>query len=60
MLHLRGIIKPSSANLSSESCLEGVNRRKPEIYKLKHTLKARVSVRIKFKSERLFLLLGVA
>jgi hypothetical protein len=33
---------------------------KPEIYKLKHTLEARVSVRIKFKSERLFSLLGVA
>jgi hypothetical protein len=32
---------------------------KPEIYKLKHTLKARVSVRIKFKFKRLFLLLGV-
>jgi hypothetical protein len=33
---------------------------KPEIYKLKHTLVSGVSVRIKFKSERLFLLLGVA
>jgi hypothetical protein len=33
---------------------------KPEIYKLKHTLKVEVSVRIKFNSERLFLLQGVA
>jgi hypothetical protein len=33
---------------------------KPKIYKHKHTLKVGVSVRIKFKSERLFLLLGVA
>jgi hypothetical protein len=32
---------------------------KPEIYKLKHTLKVGVSIRIKFKSERLFLLLRV-
>jgi hypothetical protein len=33
---------------------------KPEIYKLKHTLRSEVSVRIKFKSERLFHLLRVA
>jgi hypothetical protein len=33
---------------------------KPEIYKLKHTLKVGVSVRIKFKFEILFLLLGVS
>jgi hypothetical protein len=28
---------------------------KPEIYKLKHTLKARVSVKIKFKSKNVSL-----
>jgi hypothetical protein len=33
---------------------------KPEIYKLKHTLRLGVSVRIKFKSKRISLLLGVA
>jgi hypothetical protein len=33
---------------------------KPEIYKLKHTLRSGVSVRIKFKSKRISLLLGVA
>jgi hypothetical protein len=32
---------------------------KPEIYKLKHTLRLRVSVRIKFKSKIISLLLGV-
>jgi hypothetical protein len=35
-----------------ESCLEGGEEAKPEIYKLKHTLQAGVSVRIKFKSGR--------
>jgi hypothetical protein len=38
----------------------GGEKAKPEIYKLKHTLKTGVSVRIKFKFERLFLLLKVA
>jgi hypothetical protein len=33
---------------------------KPEIYKLKHTLRSRVSVIIKSKSKRISLLLGVA
>jgi hypothetical protein len=33
---------------------------KPKIYKLKHTLRLGVSVRIKFESKRISLLLGVA
>jgi hypothetical protein len=33
---------------------------KTEIYKLKHTINAGVSVRVRFKFERVFLLLGVA
>jgi hypothetical protein len=45
---------------TSESRLDGGEWAKPEIYKLKHTLKVRVSVRIKFESEILFFLLGVA
>jgi hypothetical protein len=43
--------KGSCGGWLGESRLEGVNRRKPEIYKLKRTLKQWVSVRIKFKSE---------
>jgi hypothetical protein len=45
-----------------ESRLEGGGgeKAKPEIYKLKHTLRSRVSIRIKFKSERISLLLGFA
>jgi hypothetical protein len=34
-----------------ESCLEGVNRRNLKFINFKHTLRSRVSVRIKFKSE---------
>jgi hypothetical protein len=37
-----------------------VNRRKLKIYKLEHTLRLGVNVRIKFKSERMFLLSRVA
>jgi hypothetical protein len=33
---------------------------KPEIYKLKHTLRPEIRVKIKFKSERMFLLQRVA
>jgi hypothetical protein len=35
-----------------ESRLEGVNRRNLKFITFKHTLQARVSVRVKFKSER--------
>jgi hypothetical protein len=47
-------------NVGFVSRLEGVNRRNLKIYKLKHTLRSGVSVRIKLESERMFLLLRVA